>query len=64
MSFVTKWGHEIGIGLLAVWAAIGTAGQTGLLNLAATTISHHTTSAAILTVASIIIARLRPAPSN
>ena len=64
MKRIAPWLHEIVIGLLALWYAIGTSGQSGIWNLVRNTVSHHAGIAAFLATASVVIARLRPVPGG
>lgn len=63
MNFIKQWGHEIAIVGVAIWAAIGTDGQQGLINLAYNWTSHHAKLAAGIAAASVVVARFRPSPA-
>lgn len=62
MNFVKTFWHEITLAAVAVWGAIGTDGQSGLLNLAATEIHHWPKLVSTVAVSSVILARLRTSP--
>lgn len=62
MTFVKKWAYEIVTVIIALWAALGVSGQQGLVNFVANVISAHKIPAAILSVLSVIVARLRTSP--
>lgn len=62
MKFTKTFWHEIALAAVAVWGAIGTDGQAGLLNLAATEIHHWPKLVGAVAVGSVVLARLRQSP--
>lgn len=63
-TILIKYGHEAVLVLLAIWAAIGTAGQNGLLNLLTNQVALHPHWSILLALANVLIASLRLPPSQ
>jgi hypothetical protein len=63
MKTVTTWWAEIALAAGAIWTALGTSGQNGLINLAATEAHKLPWAAAGIAVVSVVVARLRSAPA-
>jgi len=63
-TFLIKYGHEAAMVLLAIWAAIGTSGQTGLINLLTTEIAKHPGWSMLGVLINVWIASRRVPPSQ
>lgn len=62
MNFIKTWGHEIVLAIAAIWWAIGTQGQDGLVNLATNIVAKHHWSTIVPLLISFLVARYRTPP--
>lgn len=62
-AFVVKWWHEIAVVAVSLWVFLGTVGiQSQLLDYADKEVTKHATATILVTVANVLIARLRNSP--